>query len=229
MISRIGHHQTPSPGLVGREREQSLLRQRLAEMLQGHGCLVLIGGEAGIGKTTLVQDLSAHVAEAGALVLWGHAYDLSVTPPYGPWLEILRAYSPSDALPPVPPFVDDPAALAAVGSQDTLFAAVVEFFASVAAQRPLVLVLDDLHWADQASLDFLRFLARQLTHQRILLVVTYRSDELHRHHPLFTLLPLLVREAGALRLDVHPLDRRGHRALIWQHYRLPAADETRLE
>ena len=92
-----------------------------------------------------------------------------------------------------------------MGSQRRSFRPMAEFFTAVAIERPLMLVLDDLHWFDQASLDFFRFLARQVANQRILLVATYRSDELHRRHPLAPLMPLLVREAGAERVEVKPL------------------------
>ena len=219
------------PLLVGREREQAILQEQLDRMRAGQGGTVLVGGEAGIGKTTLVEDLSVSAEEAGALVLWGHAYDLSVTPPYGPWLEIWRQYrSLGDAtLPPIPPFIFDVEELAKVGSQDALFEQVAEFLHSVASQQPLVLVLDDLHWFDQASLDFARFLARKAGTQRLLLVSTYRSDELHRRHPLYTLLPLLVREAGAERVDVQALTGTGHRALIASRYLLSVEDQERLE
>ncbi len=191
---------------------------------------MLIGGEAGIGKTTLVEDLSIEAEERGCLVLWGHAYDLSVTPPYGPWLEIFRQYrAPGDAsLPSVPAFVGDAQELAKMGSQDTLLTAVAEFFLAASTQRPIILVLDDLHWADQASLDFVRFLARQVANQRILLVATYRSDELHRRHPLYDLLPLLVREASAERLDVGRLAIPGYHALIASRYALDDRDQERL-
>ncbi len=219
------------PLLVGREREQAILQEQLDQMLSGKGGTVLVGGEAGIGKTTLVEDLSAVAEDAGVLVLWGHAYDLSVTPPYGPWLEIWRQYRAVDdaSLPPLPLFIFDADELTKVGSQDALFVQVAEFLRAVAAERPLMLVLDDFHWFDQASLDFARFLARQVVNQRLLLVATYRTDELHRRHPLYTLLPLLVREAGAERLEVRPLDKGGHRALIQQHYALADIDRDRLE
>ncbi|HET7038046.1 MAG TPA: AAA family ATPase [Thermomicrobiaceae bacterium] len=218
------------PLVVGREREQAALRAQLDRMLAAQGGTVLVGGEAGIGKTTLVEDLSARAEEAGALALWGHAYDLSVTRPHGPWLEILRQYQTLAAgLPPVPAFVSNADELAKVGSQETLFAAVADFFTVVAAQRPLLLVLDDLHWADQASLDFFRYLARQLGRQRLLLVATYRSDELTRRHPLAMLLPLLVREAAAERVDVRPLNEAGQYALIQHRYQLDEADQARLE
>src|SRR5215218_7080346 len=75
------------PLLVGREREQALLRDQLAAALAGEGGLVLIGGEAGIGKTALAEALCREAAEQGALVLVGRCYDLSETPPYGPWAE----------------------------------------------------------------------------------------------------------------------------------------------
>ncbi len=217
------------PLLVGREREQVAVRQQLDQMLAGQGGTILVGGEAGIGKTTLVEDLSIQAEEQGALVLWGHAYDLSVTPPYGPWLELLRAYPQRADLPQLPSFVGNLEATAALGSQDQLFAATRAFLQAEAGQQPLLLVLDDLHWFDQASLDFFRYLARQVGHQRILLVATYRSDELHRRHPLYTLLPLLVREAGAERVDVRPLTQTGNRALIQSRYQLADPDEARLE
>ncbi len=218
------------PLLVGREKEQSQLRNALDTMLAGRGGTILVGGEAGIGKTTLVEDLCIDAEERGCLVLWGHAYDLSVTPPYGPWLEIFRQYRGIGGdLPSVPAFIFDTEELAKIGSQETLFAEVTDFLRSVAVQRPLVLVLDDLHWFDQASLDFVRFLARQVSQHPILILATYRSDELHRRHLLYTLLPLLVREAGAERVDVQALTGTGHRALIASRYLLSVEDQERLE
>ena len=217
------------PALVGRTNEQTVLRQALDDMLAGHGALVLVSGEAGIGKTALATDLARSAAEAGALVLTGHAYDLSVTPPYGPWLEIFDEYPLSETLPPVPPFTHDLEASSALGSGARLFATAREFFTSIASQRPLVLVLDDLQWADQASLDLLRVMSRRLATRRILIVGTFRPDEPGRDHPLYQLLPLLIREAGALRLDVRPLDQAGQRALLSNRYDLTDTDQARLE
>ncbi|HEX5504019.1 MAG TPA: AAA family ATPase [Thermomicrobiales bacterium] len=222
-----GIEDSPS-ALVGRERELAALRGWLAAAQAGHGRLVLLSGEAGIGKTSLAEALCAEAAERGALVLAGHCYDLAETPPYGPWVDLLAGYPPAGAgLPPIPAFLHDRAALAALGGQAALFDATAAFFTAVAARRPLVLVLDDLHWADQASLDLLRALARHLAAHRLLLLATYRADELTRRHPLYALLPLLVREARAERLDLHPLDEAGLRALV-AGYTLPPADEGRL-
>lgn len=227
--SRRPECQRAYPRLVGREREQAILRQALDDTLAGTGSLFLVGGEAGIGKTSLALDLARSAAEAGALTLTGHAYDLSVTPPYGPWLEIFDEYPLSETLPPLPAFTHGFEASSDLVSGARLFAAAREFFVSIAAQQPLVLVLDDLQWADQASLDLLRVMSRRLATHRILIVATFRPDEPGRDHPLYQLLPLLISESGALRLDVRPLDQAGQRALLLNRYDLADMDQVRLE
>jgi predicted ATPase len=220
---RPHRHPSGAPALVGREREWATLGEALAAALAGHGGLVLIGGEAGIGKTTLAERALAEAQQRGAMVLVGRCYDLSETPPYGPWAEALARVPDGDDRLAAP----DLAGGAGATSQAALFAAVRGWFATVAAARPLVILLDDLHWADPASLDLLRFLGRAVTDLPLLLLPTYRSDELTRRHPLYTLLPLLVREARAARLDLRPLDAAGLAALV-APYALPDADAGRL-
>src|SRR5215217_4545783 len=90
------------PPLVGREREQAVLRDALAAALAGRGSLVLIGGEAGIGKTTIAETVLAEAAAAGGLVLVGRCYDLAETPPYGPWAEALERAPNGEGLPTLP-------------------------------------------------------------------------------------------------------------------------------
>ena len=214
--------------LVGREREQALLRHVLHEMLDGHGSLVLVSGEAGIGKTTLVEWLAREAEAQGCLVLSGGCYDLTTTPPYGPWIEMLATYVPHDSLSSKPLFVEDLAALSALGNQERLFAAAREFFHEIATQQPLVISLEDLHWADEASVDFLRVLSRGIAGLRILLVATYRSDEVHRNYPLHPLLPILIREARAERVEMRPLDDAAFHTLIRQRYVLSESDQQRL-
>jgi hypothetical protein len=93
-------------GLIGRERELSELNAALCEALAGEGCLVLVSGEAGIGKTSLVRLLASSAPSDVALVLAGAAYDLSSTPPYGPWLELLNDSSDDGNLLPLPRALD---------------------------------------------------------------------------------------------------------------------------
>jgi len=109
-----------------------------------------------------------------------------------------------------------------------LFVAVEDFLRALTTDRPAVLLLDDLHWSDPASLDLLRFLARSLATLPLLILVTYRSDELTRKHPLFALLPQLARDAAAERLDLIRLDDDAVYSLVVARYTLADADASRL-
>jgi transcriptional regulator with XRE-family HTH domain/tetratricopeptide (TPR) repeat protein len=214
--------------VVGREHEQGQLRRLLDEGFAGRGRLVLLGGEAGIGKTTLAGLLCRAALERGALVLTGHCYDLAVTPPYGPWLEITDQYPATPELPALPDVLRRGTGVGDLASQQALFAVARSFFAAVSARRPLVLVLEDLHWADPASLELLRDVARHVAALPLLLVVTYRIDELTRRHPLYQLLPLLVREAQPERIDLRPLDASDVQRLVAERYALAPGDQRRL-
>src|SRR3954447_22047090 len=142
----------PAPPLVGRERELGALRDALAAALAGRGALVLIGGEAGIGKTALAEALLAEAGAHGALVLIGRCYDLSETPPYGPWAEALARAPVGDNLPALPTAVLPSEREGEVlGSQDAIVRRVTAYLAALAATQPLLLLLEDLHWADPAS------------------------------------------------------------------------------
>ncbi len=217
-----------SPSLVGRDREQDALRRHMAAALAGHGSLALIGGEAGIGKTALAEAACAEAAERGALVLIGRCYDLSETPPYGPWIELFARYRQQGGLPPLPDAFARRGTVGEVTSQAALFQQALDFFTALAEARPLVLLLDDLHWADPASLDLLRFLARSVAAMPLLILATYRADELTRRHPLYQLLPTLVREAHADRLDLQRIEEADIRALVAARYALPSGDTARL-
>ena len=212
-----------SPPLVGRDRELRTLRARLADALAGQGSLVLIGGAAGVGKTALTTALAGEAAAAGALPLVCHCYDGAETPPYGPWIELARRFDATLTL------AASPAPrLEAATSQEDLFAQCRAFLVAVAAERPALLVLEDLHWADPASLDLLRYLARGLVELPLLLLATYRADELERHHPLQALVPLLVREAPVTRLALRPLGDHAVQTLVRARYNLTGEEATRL-
>lgn len=226
-LTRVPSAPRRSPTLVGRAAEQIFLREELAAAIAGNGRLVVIGGEAGIGKTTLAQDLVREASAQDQLTLMGQCFDLSHTPPYGPWLDLFAGY-PGDSALPAPPSAFARGMLDRIADQAALFAEVRQFFACLAAARPLLLLLEDLHWADPASIELLRHVSRHARHWPLLIVGTYRIDEPSRGNAFYRLLPTLVREAAAYRLDLRQLDRAALSALISDRYALPDADLRRL-
>src|SRR5215213_445351 len=213
--------------LVGREHELAVLRDRLGAAVHGQGSLVLLGGEAGIGKSTLVETIAREASDASCLVLTGNCYDLTATPPYGPWQGL--STNGSTGLPtPLATALTATSGSTEVGGQAALFAGVRDGLAAVAREQPVVVVLEDMHWADPASLDLLRVLTRRPAALSLFVIVTYRIDELTRRHPLYQLIPVLVREAGAERIDLRRLDDEAVRLLIASQYPLSDANELRL-
>src|SRR5215212_1769425 len=213
--------------LVGRTRERLSLHEHLAAAIAGRGRLILIGGAAGIGKTTLVRNLVREARARDMFVLAGHCYDLTNTPPYGPWLDLVAGYRLGDNLP-SPPVAFADGRLEGITSQAALFAEVRGFVAALATIRPALVVLEDLHWADPASLELLRHVAGRVEDLAVLLVVTYRADELSRRHPFYQHLPSLIRESQGLRLDLRRLEPEDLRALVRTRWRLDPIDEARL-
>ena len=199
----------------------------LAAAVGGRGRLVLVGGEAGIGKTTLARDLIRDADDLGCRVLAGSCYDLTNTPPYGPWLDLFEGCRRDPSLP-APPAAFAGGRLAPVTDQAALFAEVRQFLAELAAARPALVLLEDLHWADPASVDLLRHVGPHLRHWPLLLLATYRVDELTPGHPFAHQMPALVREAEGQRLDLRRLDEGALRALVAARYRLERAAEDRL-
>jgi predicted ATPase/DNA-binding CsgD family transcriptional regulator len=211
--------------LFGREGEQARLRQMLDEAVGGRGGFVLIGGEAGIGKTALATSIASEARDRGIPVWVGHCYEFVATPPYGPWRESGIFDEPSGGVLP-PPMLRS--GTGATGGQTALFVQMQAFLRALTRGHPVVLVLEDLHWSDPASLELLRFVSRNLGGLRALLVVTYRDDEVTRQSPFYGLLPTLVRESGARRMKLRRLGESAIREMVAEGYALPEADEARL-
>lgn len=182
---------------IGREREMALLEAALADASAGRGRALSIVGDPGIGKTRLVEEFAQRSRPVSAGVLWGRCPEGGVTPAYWPWRQALapllaattdggrsaRSRVPADARLALLTGTTDPATTAAATSDQARFAfleGVVDLLRAGSADAPLVLVLDDAHWADQASLELLGHLARELRDSRILLLATFRQAELRQ-------------------------------------------------
>jgi len=200
---------------VGRQREMGELKAALEDALSGQGRLVMLVGEPGIGKTRTAQELASHAQTIGAQVLWGWCYEAEGAPPFWPWVQPLRAYvqqrdpdqlrsqmglGAADIAQIIPevreklPGLEPPPTLEPEQARFRLFDSITTFLRNAAQTQPLVLVLDDLQWADKPSLLLLQFLARQLVGSCLLVLGCYRDVELSRQHPLSETLALLSRE-----------------------------------
>ena len=186
---------------VGRQREMGDLKACLEDTLSGRGRLVTLVGEPGIGKSRTAQELATYAGLRGVQVLWGRSYEEQGVPPYWPWVQAIRSYvrerDPEQlrsemgagaadiaevvsevrerlpGLPPAPKLEPEQARF-------RLFDSITAFLKTASQRQPLVLILDDLHWADQPSLMLLQFVARELNGARLLIIGTYRDMELSR-------------------------------------------------
>jgi predicted ATPase len=216
MVNRQG------PEFVGRKQELALLTAALEATLAQQGQMVMLAGEPGIGKTRTAQKLARLAEEAGAQVVWGWCYEGEGAPPYWPWVDLLRTYIQRteqallrkqlcegaapisemipellgivDGIEPVPTLEPDQARF-------RLFDSISGFLKRASEDSPIMVVLDDLHWADKPSLLLLEFIARQLESSRILIVGTYRDTEAPPDSPLgeylarFARLPAFQRQS----------------------------------
>lgn len=213
-----------SPVFVGREEELTTLSQAFDEARKGAATAVLVGGEAGVGKTRLVQRFAEQAARSGAHVLYGGCVELSTEGlAYAPFTAALRqlvreqgttqiaALLPGGAERDLARLLPEFGEPSGDGETDTgrarLFEQFLTLLQRLAGNRPTILLIEDIHWADRSSRDLIAFLSRNLGTAQILIVMTYRSDDLHRQHPLRPVLAELGRVSGVLRLDLPRLSR----------------------
>jgi DNA-binding CsgD family transcriptional regulator len=203
--------------LVGREADLAALRDALKRTRSGEFAAVLVGGEAGVGKTRLIEEFSG---TAEARVLTGQCLELGEEGlPFAPFAAALREVVRADGiavlegregdfahlLPEIAPGVEPNQTV----RRAYLFELVVQLFARISETRPVVLVLEDLHWADRSTRDLIGFLVRSARLPNVLLLGTYRTDELQRGHPLRPFLAELDRVRGVHRMELDRLARDG--------------------
>jgi DNA-binding CsgD family transcriptional regulator len=228
--------------MVGRSQELDELRERFAVASQGDPQVVVIGGEAGIGKSRLVAEFADSLDDNAQLVV-GHCLELGPDgPPLAPFAAIVRSLAaevgPEELAERAGPGISDLAGLAPelgmVLENDSmgrsrLFEAMATLIERDAAERPLVLVFEDLHWSDSSTRDLLRFLMRTIGEARLLFVLTYRRDEVGRSHPVLPWLVEIDRLPHAHRISLNPLTDAQVDTLVTQVAgEVPARAATRI-
>ncbi len=214
---------TQARPLIGRESQLELLDASLRQALDGSPTLALLTGDAGIGKSRLAEELAARARLARALVLCGRCFDGADAPPFWPWTQALRTAladhrpvvesalaasgSTAEHLAPVLPELAATTGLSGVGADQGqarfhLYGAVTAVVNALAAESGLVLIVEDLHWADPASLQLLQFAAAHAHSARLLVLATYRDAEIADGHPLVATSAALARELAVERLTL---------------------------
>ncbi len=213
-----------SDQFVGRASELRELESSARASAAGRPALILLGGDSGVGKTRLIRELERQLVADDVLVLRGEAVeqedgDLPYAALTGALRPLARTADPALAelsrgsrtqlaalLPGLDDSVSPPSSLGS-SAQVRLFEALLDLLSILSQRQPVALFLEDLHWADRSTRTFVSFLARSVRQERLLVVLTYRSDELHRRHPLRPLLSELARLELVRRIDLEPFSR----------------------
>ncbi|MEU6008389.1 AAA family ATPase [Streptomyces sp. NPDC047453] len=225
----LGHVETRSvsPVFVGRADELSTLHDALARAARGEPQALLLGGEAGVGKTRLVEEFTAAAVRAGAVVALGGCVEIGADGlPFAPFSAALRALrrelpgelaaaaaGQEEELARLLPELGEPAPSRGTGRHDEegmarLFELTARLLERVAADHTVVVALEDLHWADASTRHLLAYLLRTLRTGRLVVLATYRSDDIHRRHPLRPLLAELDRLRTVRRLELARFTRQ---------------------
>src|SRR5829696_3469434 len=221
----------PEGSLIGREAELLVIQAQIGAVVEGSGRLLAVAGEPGVGKTRISQEAMLACLARGFVVATGRCYEPHQSVPYYPFLEALSSLH---AAVPEPVRAELPArwphvmrllpegpggASSATGAspheeQQRLFWSVTAFLQEISETAPVAVLLDDLHWADDASLELLQHLARHTRAHRVLLLGAYRDVEIGRQHPLGRALLDLAREYLVERVSVRRLDHESTMSLI---------------
>ncbi len=217
-----------SPVFIGRDHELRALVSTADLVASGRATLALVGGEAGVGKSRLVAEAATRLRTDGWLVLEGGSVALGDDGlPFGPIVEALRALThqvdasriaaaAGSGLPElarlVPELVEMPGDAALPAAQPgwlqvRIFEGLLRILGRLGEATPVLLVIEDLHWADRSTRDLLAFLARNVRDERLLMVATFRKDELNRRHPLTTWLAEVERQPRVERMDLERFER----------------------
>jgi len=220
--ARPDYRRSETP-LIGREAELARLRQAMGEARKGRGQTIAILGEAGIGKSHLVRELAAEAIRGGSLALVGNSYEIEQVLPFGPWINALRSRRVIEdpevvqSLSPVWrvelarlfPELGAPGLEVSTAPENAvrLFEAVAHLLDCLASRQALLLMLEDLHWADEMSLRLFSFLSRRIQDRSVLLVGTAREEEVSQTQLLSQLLQELDRDQRVVSFTLSPLSQ----------------------
>jgi class 3 adenylate cyclase/tetratricopeptide (TPR) repeat protein len=233
---RPGAVRAPLTAFVERDAERARLRRLVDDSLVGRGRFALVAGEAGVGKSRLVAEIADEAQARGMRVLTGHCVEMSGTPPYLPYVEIIEQAisSPRSSValrealgdvapeiarivpalrrvfPEIPPPVELPAELA----RRYVWNSFGEFMGRAAQNQPMLLVLEDLHWAGESTLLLTEYLAPLLPDMPVLVLGTYRDDEVDLHHPLARVIGQLGRRRLVEQVSLRRLSFDGVHAML---------------
>ena len=222
---------------VGRATELAQLERVLDQAVRGRGGVVLVGGEPGVGKTRLAEEVAVRAQQKGMLSFTGHCYEMEGALPYSPFIEILEATAetiPADTLREIMgdsapelarfapqiqkmfPDIRPPTDLPAEEGRRYTFNSISRYMRRSAAARPIMLILDDLHWGDDSTLLLLEHLALNLHDVPVFIIGTYRDVELAVGRPLARTLELLVRQRAAQRLSLKRLGEEDVKDMLYR-------------
>jgi len=202
--------------LVGRAAELARLANLLDEAAAGHAVAALVSGDAGVGKSRLVAEVAASAASRGFTVLTGQCAEIGDSVPYLPFADALRTASPdleaavktrpvlAMLLPDGDGGYDRESDWSGLTKQQ-MFGAMLGLLAELSDEAPVLLILEDLHWADATTRDLVTFLLRMLHRERVATIGTYRTDDLYRRHPLRPVLADLRRLPSVVQVELGPL------------------------
>ena len=233
--TEAGKAVAPSIRLIGREQERIELLRLLDAAMEGHGSMVLIGGEPGIGKTHLIRAVLNDAARRGCFAMIGHCYEMEGAPPYVPFVEMLEQWArvvPREAFrqaigdcgPEIAKFMPElrrmysdipaPVQLPPEQQRRFLFNAYREFLARGARDTPILAAFEDLQWADESTLLLLGHLAQTVAETPMLIIGTYRDIEVDAGSPFAHALAEWIREKAATRISLTRLDSPGVAAML---------------
>jgi DNA-binding NarL/FixJ family response regulator len=234
-------HDSAAPRLVGRHAERTALNEVLARARAGRGGAAVIGGDAGVGKSRLCREIKTAAVAAHMRVIEGRCSPAEATIPFGPFIDALRfrlakgeGAAAADVLQPIlahvaPLFQDlanpDELVGRAADPTATPFDRIWGVLRRLTSLGPVLFIVEDLHWSDPTSRDLIHYIVRRIESLPMVMLLTYRTDEVPAGHPLHRMATALARDSAVIRLHLEPLNHAEVAELLNEHLHTPPAPD----